>query len=68
MPTSSVWSKMELEDILGGDITAVLRRTSNGESQSMEPHPELAQTASLRELFFSTLALPLGPSSWSWCQ
>lgn len=60
--------KWDPKTILGGDTTAVLRRTSKGHSQSMEACPEWALTASLRELFLSTLALPFGPSSWSSCQ
>lgn len=68
MSTSLVWSKTEFEGILGGDITAVLGRTSKGESQSMETCPELARTAAPQELFFSTLALPFGLSIWSWSQ
>lgn len=51
LSTSSVWFKMELEDVLGGDITAVLGRASEGESQSVEMCPELAQMASPQELF-----------------
>lgn len=64
----SVGSETELEDLSGGDMTTVLERTSNGESQSMEMRPGRAQTASLWELSLSTLALPFQPSSWSWCQ
>lgn len=51
LSTSSVWFKMELEDVLGGNITAVLGRASEGESQSVEMCPELAQMASPQELF-----------------
>lgn len=59
LSTSSVWFKMELEDVLGGDITAVLGRASEGESQSVEMCPELAQMASPQELFS-----PLWPCPW----
>lgn len=54
---------MELEDILGGDITAVLGRASRGESQSMEMCPELAQMASLQELFSPLWSCPWDPAA-----